>query len=93
MMRPTLGELIAALILAAFAVAPFLMSSQAWLGFAINTMLISVLGIAWNITGGFGGQMSFGHAPLQRSSRVLRWAASSARCRSATACAVRTSRW
>jgi branched-chain amino acid transport system permease protein len=64
MSRPTLGEMVAASILLAFAVAPFLMTSQAWLGFAVNTMLISVLGIAWNITGGFGGQMSFGHAAL-----------------------------
>ena len=27
-------------------------------------MLISVLAIAWNVTGGFAGQMSFGHAAL-----------------------------
>ena len=52
----------AALVLAALM--PFVLPSQAWIGFAVNAALIGVLAIAWNVTGGFAGQMSFGHAAL-----------------------------
>ncbi len=58
------GEKIVAVLLAMAALSPFLLPSQAWIGFAVNAVLISVLAIAWNITGGFCGQMSFGHAAL-----------------------------
>ena len=83
------------------------------------TLYVALLGQAWNILGGFGGQFSFGHAvffgtgayamavlqvhfglerlgsrcppalALRRRGRRC-W---SARSRSATACAARTSRW
>ncbi len=58
------GEFVAGAAVLVVALLPFVLPSQGWLGFAINAMLISVLGIAWNITGGFGGLMSFGHAVL-----------------------------
>jgi branched-chain amino acid transport system permease protein len=58
------GEAFVAVILTLVALSPFLLPSQAWIGFAVNAVLISVLAIAWNITGGFCGQMSFGHAAL-----------------------------
>ena len=58
------GEGSVAILLALAAVSPFLLPSQAWIGFAVNAVLISVLAIAWNITGGLAGQMSFGHAAL-----------------------------
>ena len=58
------GNILVAVLLAVYAVVPFVMTSQTWLGFAINIMIFSLLGIAWNITGGFGGLMSFGHAVL-----------------------------
>ncbi len=64
MNRPSIGEIVAAALLLAYVVAPFVTPSQAWLGFAINAMRISILSIAWTITGGFGGLMSFGHAAL-----------------------------
>jgi branched-chain amino acid transport system permease protein len=64
MRRFTPGEILVAAGLLAYALFPFVAPTQAWLGFAINAMLISVLGIAWNISGGFAGQMSFGHAAL-----------------------------
>lgn len=64
MKRAYLGEAVVALVLIVYVAIPYLSGSQAWLGFAINAMLISVLSIAWNITGGFGGLMSFGHAAL-----------------------------
>lgn len=64
MNRPSAGEIGVVVLLIAYIAMPYLSSSQAWVGFAINAMLISVLSIAWNITGGFGGLMSFGHAAL-----------------------------
>lgn len=59
-----IAESIALAALLVAVVTPFFLSSQGTIGFAINAMLISLLGIAWNITGGFGGLMSFGHAVL-----------------------------
>ncbi len=58
------GGAVAALVLALCAVSPFVLPSDAWIGFAVNAVLISVLALAWNVTGGFAGQMSFGHAAL-----------------------------
>ncbi len=82
------------------------------------TLYAALLGQAWNILGGFGGQFSFGHAvffgtgayamavlqvkfgwnawaalPVAVALRRARSARSSARSRSATDCAARTSRW
>lgn len=62
--RSAPGQIFVAAILVGAAVAPFAVPSAAWIGFAVNAVLISVLAIAWNITGGFAGQMSFGHAAL-----------------------------
>jgi branched-chain amino acid transport system permease protein len=42
----------------------YILPSEAWLGFTINALIVAVLSIAWNLLGGFGGQMSFGHAAL-----------------------------
>ena len=58
------GAAVAGLFLALCAVAPFVLPSEAWIGFAVNAALLSTLCIAWNVTGGFAGQMSFGHAAL-----------------------------
>jgi branched-chain amino acid transport system permease protein len=58
------GETLVGILLALAALSPFILPSQAWIGFAVNAVLISVLAIAWNVTGGFCGQMSFGHAAL-----------------------------
>lgn len=33
-----------------------------WLEVAIQTLLFGLLGVAWNLMGGFAGQFSFGHA-------------------------------
>ncbi len=41
---------------------PFLTASQFFLHLAITVLLWTVLGVAWNLLGGFGGQVSFGHA-------------------------------
>ena len=42
----------------------YLLPSEAWIGFTINALIVTVLSIAWNLLGGFAGQMSFGHAAL-----------------------------
>ncbi len=50
-------------VLAALGIAaPFLISSGRWLEFIELTLFVAVLGQAWNILGGYGGQYSFGHA-------------------------------
>lgn len=40
---------------------PFVISSEVWLNIVIMTLYAALLGQAWNILGGYGGQFSFGH--------------------------------
>lgn len=49
------------LLLGLFAV-PWFVHSDFWLNFAIMTLYYGLLGQAWNLLGGYGGQFSFGHA-------------------------------
>ncbi|MEH0074582.1 branched-chain amino acid ABC transporter permease [Pannonibacter sp. Pt2] len=42
--------------------APLVIVSDFWLNLIIMTLYASLLGQAWNILGGYGGQFSFGHA-------------------------------
>ncbi|WP_127596834.1 branched-chain amino acid ABC transporter permease [Nitratireductor alexandrii] len=42
--------------------APVLVVSEFWLDVIIMTLYAALLGQAWNILGGYGGQFSFGHA-------------------------------
>ena len=51
-----------ALVFAAIATAPLLIASDFWLNLVIMTLYAALLGQAWNILGGYGGQFSFGHA-------------------------------
>jgi branched-chain amino acid transport system permease protein len=51
-----------ALFAAVAAVLPLVVSSGFLLNVAIMTLYAALLGIAWNILAGFGGQFSFGHA-------------------------------
>ncbi|MEM7056044.1 MAG: branched-chain amino acid ABC transporter permease [Pseudomonadota bacterium] len=44
------------------ALLPFFIHSGRWLDFVELTLFVSLLGQAWNILGGYGGQYSFGHA-------------------------------
>lgn len=53
---------ILALVFAAIATAPFVIRSEFWLNVVIMTLYAALLGQAWNILGGYGGQFSFGHA-------------------------------
>ncbi len=55
-----------ALLIVAFAIAaailPWLVQSEFWLNFMVMTLFFALLGQAWNVLGGYGGQFSFGHA-------------------------------
>jgi branched-chain amino acid transport system permease protein len=41
---------------------PLVIRSDFWIGFCITVLLSTLTGTAWNILGGYGGQVSFGHA-------------------------------
>lgn len=49
-------------VFAAIAVTPFFVVSEFWLSTVVMTLYVALLGQAWNILGGYGGQFSFGHA-------------------------------
>jgi branched-chain amino acid transport system permease protein len=46
----------------AAAILPWLVQSEFWINFAVMTLFFALLGQAWNVLGGYGGQFSFGHA-------------------------------
>jgi len=54
--------LLAAAVVLALSPLPLLVHSDFWLHFAIMTFYFALLGQAWNLLGGYGGQRSFGHA-------------------------------
>jgi branched-chain amino acid transport system permease protein len=49
-------------LLVVFAVLPLFIDSRFWLGFWTTTLFFALLGQSWNVLGGYGGQVSFGHA-------------------------------
>lgn len=49
-------------VFALIGLAPFVIASEFWLNLVIMTLYAALLGQAWNILGGYGGQFSFGHA-------------------------------
>ncbi|WP_319774976.1 branched-chain amino acid ABC transporter permease [Breoghania sp.] len=51
-----------AVIFAGLAAMPFVLVSDVWMNLAILILYSALLGQAWNMLGGFGGQFSFGHA-------------------------------
>jgi branched-chain amino acid transport system permease protein len=55
-----------ALVFAAltYLLAVYSFSSPIWMGFTINALIIGIAALSWNVTGGFGGLSSFGHAAL-----------------------------
>ena len=64
-MRPqSIGQavLIAAVVL--YLCSIYFMTSPVWMGFTINALIVAVVALSWNITGGFGGMSSFGHAAM-----------------------------
>ncbi len=55
------GRLIALFALGA-AILPWLIASEFWINFMVMVLFFAMLGQAWNVLGGYGGQFSFGHA-------------------------------
>lgn len=53
---------ILAVVFAALGVLPLFVVSDVWLNSLIAVLYAALLGQAWNILGGYGGQFSFGHA-------------------------------
>ena len=51
-----------AVVFAALGAAPLFVTSDVWLNSLIMVLYAALLGQAWNILGGYGGQFSFGHA-------------------------------
>ena len=58
----TFARLTGLAALALLGLAPLLVTSASWLSFWIGALLFALLGQAWNVLGGYGGQNSFGHA-------------------------------
>lgn len=51
-----------AIVFALIGTTSMLIESDFWLNLMIMTLYMALLGQAWNILGGYGGQFSFGHA-------------------------------
>src|SRR5678809_62298 len=51
-----------AALLVFFLALPLFLDSRFWLGFWTTALFFALLGQSWNILGGYGGQVSFGHA-------------------------------
>ncbi len=49
-------------VVAALAAVPALTSANIVLNFMVGTLIVALAAQGWNLLGGFGGQMSFGHA-------------------------------
>jgi len=58
------GQIALVVVAIAYLVSIYFMSSPVWMGFTINALIVVVIALSWNITGGFGGLSSFGHAAL-----------------------------
>ena len=58
---------------AAVALLPAITSSGVVLNIAIMTLYAALLGQAWNLLAGFGGQFSFGHAVFFGSGASLKF--------------------
>jgi branched-chain amino acid transport system permease protein len=64
MKSQSIGQLALAAAALCYLFGVFFASSPVWMGFTINALVIAVIAMSWNITGGFGGLSSFGHAAL-----------------------------
>jgi branched-chain amino acid transport system permease protein len=53
---------IVALVIGLMALIPFGVTSNTVLNFLVFTMIIAIAAQGWNVLGGYGGQISFGHA-------------------------------
>jgi branched-chain amino acid transport system permease protein len=62
MTRTRISQVILVGVILFFAFLPQFIESRFWLGFWTMTLFFALLGQSWNILGGYGGQVSFGHA-------------------------------
>jgi branched-chain amino acid transport system permease protein len=60
--RPVRNALIAAVVLALVACIPLVVTSASRLNLVVLILFAAQLGVAWNILGGYAGQISLGHA-------------------------------
>ena len=59
-MKPqSLGQAVLIGLSIAYLIAVYFMTSSVWMGFTINALVIVVVAISWNVTGGFGGLGGF----------------------------------
>lgn len=65
MMKPqSIGQVVLVAACLIYLVSVYFISSSVWIGFTINALIVTVVAISWNVTGGFGGMASFGHAAM-----------------------------
>jgi branched-chain amino acid transport system permease protein len=62
MSRAALGRSTALAALALAALFPLVVTSATWQNTAILMLMLAQMGVAWNILGGYAGQVSLGHA-------------------------------
>jgi branched-chain amino acid transport system permease protein len=60
--RTRISQVILVGVILFFLLLPQFIQSRFWLGFWTMTLFFALLGQSWNILGGYGGQVSFGHA-------------------------------
>jgi branched-chain amino acid transport system permease protein len=60
--RPARNAALAAAVLLIVACIPFVVTSPSRLNLAVLILMAAQLGVAWNILGGYAGQISLGHA-------------------------------
>lgn len=58
------GQLALVFAAVVYLAAVYFIPSPIWMGFTINALIIAIAALSWNVTGGFGGLSSFGHAAL-----------------------------
>lgn len=65
MMKPqSLGQVVLIALAVIYLVGVYFAHSPVWMGFTINALVITIVALSWNVTGGFGGLSSFGHAAM-----------------------------
>lgn len=60
----SLGQVALVALVVVYLLAVYLLPSQIWMGFTINALAMALVALSWNVTGGFGGMSSFGHAAM-----------------------------
>lgn len=64
MKQLSLGQMVLIGACLIYLVVVYFMTSPVWMGFTINALIVTVVALSWNVTGGFGGMASFGHAAM-----------------------------